>query len=86
MSQLVLLFSARRLLIKDVLSKSSSSFSTKVDQDYAGLADGDEFAFAASVALQAYLKIVISRKLIWISVSYFGEKISVRPRLIECDQ
>jgi hypothetical protein len=33
-SQLVLLFSARRLLIKDVLSKSSSSFSTKVDQDY----------------------------------------------------
>jgi hypothetical protein len=32
------------------------------------------------------LKIVISRKLIWISVSYIGEKISVRPRLIECDQ
>jgi len=31
-SQLVLLFSARRLLIKDVLSKSSSS--TRVDQDY----------------------------------------------------
>lgn len=31
------------------------------------------------------LKIVTSQKLIWISVSYIGEKISVRLRLIEYD-
>jgi hypothetical protein len=31
------------------------------------------------------LKIVILQRLIWISVSYIGEKISVRLRLIEYD-